>query len=193
MFGRELLPTNPFVYNNANNLDPEFYIQNNVNNRTLVQLLRERLLKIREKRNNAKSSYYRSYPRGSLILIKDFRPKIHKKLIPVFFKLPQKVVTEYKCTVLAEDLFGRICKHSKNNIRLMSPRSKELFSKLPTEIKMIMGVELDENEWNKIRETGIIPLYLQDIEIQAELGRMTRGNVPKDTHMVQDGNNAPYI
>jgi hypothetical protein len=91
MFGRELLPTNPFVYNNANNLDPEFYIQNNVNNRTLIQLLRERLLKIREKRNNAKSSVYRSYPRGSLILVKDFRPKIHKKFKPVFFKLPQKV------------------------------------------------------------------------------------------------------
>jgi hypothetical protein len=112
-------------------------------------------------------------------------------LKPIFFKLPQKVVTEYKCTVFAEDLFGRIRKHSKNNIRLMSPRSKELFSKLPTEIKMIMGDELDEEGWNKIRETGIIPLYLQDIEIQAELGRMTRGNVPKDTHMVQNGDNAP--
>jgi hypothetical protein len=101
----------------------------------------------------------------------------------IYFKLPQKVVNEYRCTVYASDIFRRIRKHSKNNIKLLSPRAAELFSKLPDPIKIILGDELDEEKWNAIRDSGIVPAYLADIEISNELGRMLRGQIPKDSHL----------
>jgi hypothetical protein len=36
------------------------------------------LLKIREKQNRARELPYRSYPKGSLILVCDLRPKVNR-------------------------------------------------------------------------------------------------------------------
>ncbi len=158
------------------------YVQRSINDRVFTKILRERLLKIRENRNRARELPYRSYPKGSLILVRDLRPKVNKKMKQIYFKLPQKVVSEYHCTVYASDLFGRIRKHSKNNIRLLSPRGVELFSKLPEDMKIILGDVFNEEKWNEIKDSGIIPAYLADIEIEGELGRQTRGNISQDSH-----------
>ena len=187
MFQKEPFANNEFSNVNISNLDLDDYLKRSLNDRNYVRLLRERLLKIREKRNKAKDLPYRSYPKGSLILIKDLRPKVNKKMKQIYFKLPQKVVNEYRCTVYASDIFGRIRKHSKNNIKLLSPRAAELFSKLPDPIKIILGDELDEEKWNEIRDSGVVPAYLADIEISNELGRMLRGQIPKEPHVNIDG------
>jgi hypothetical protein len=185
MFQKEHFEANEFYFKNENNLDPANVVQNTVNNRVYIKILRERLLLLREKRNKSRAKPYRSYPKGTLILVRDLRPKVNKKMKAIYYKLPQKVVNEYRCTVFASDLFGRIRKHSKNNIRIMNPRAKELFEKLPTDIKIILGEELDEDQWDQIKDTGVLPAYLSDIEIEAALGRQTRGNIPEDTHLIE--------
>lgn len=50
---------------------------------------------------------------------------------------------------------------------------------------MILGDEINEEKWNEIRDSGILPTYLADIEIESELGRKTRGSVPDDSHLVE--------
>jgi hypothetical protein len=184
-FQKEPFAANEFSYNNVNNLDMADYVQRLINDRVFTKILRERLLKIREKRNRARELPYRSYPKGSLILVCDLCPKVNKKMKQIYFKLPQKVVSEYRCTVYASDLFGRIRKHSKNNIRLLSPRGVELFSKLPEDMKIILGDVFNEEKWNEIKDSGIIPAYLADIEIEGELGRQTRGNISNDSHLIE--------
>ena len=86
---------------------------------------------------------------------------------------------------LRTDLFGRIRKHSKNNIRLLIPRGVELFSKLPEDMKIILGDAFNEEKWDEIKDSGIIPAYLADIEIEGELGRQTRGNISQESHLVE--------
>ncbi len=78
-----------------------------------------------------KNSTYKSYPKGTLILVRDLRPKVHKKLKPLYYKAPQKIITEYKCTVYAMDFLGKVRKHSKNNIKIVSNRSNFLFWPAP--------------------------------------------------------------
>jgi hypothetical protein len=119
--------------------------------------------------------------------VRDLRPKVHKKLKPVYFKTPMKIVSEYKNVVFAMDFLGRIKKLSKNNIRKAHPRTIELFGKLPDEIKLILGDELDTEKWNEIKNTGKVPEYLADLEIEGELGRQLRSfvPVPEDTHLIQ--------
>ena len=186
MFQREPFSSNEFQKIDENNLDLEDFVKRAMNERGYAKLLREKLLLIREKRNTAKNQPYRSYPKGSLVLVKDLRPRVHKKIKPVFFKIPEKVVTEYRCTVYTSDIFGRIRKHSKNNIRMMSKRSFELFSSLPEDIKLILGDPLDEDTWEEIKNSGNVPAYFADIEISSELGVKTRQQIAQDTHLVED-------
>ena len=184
MFLREPFSAETNVEKNLNL--PE-YVKQSINDRIFAKLLRERLLKIREKRNKLKNRKYFSYPVGSVILVRDLRPKVHKKLKPLYFKSPQKIVTEYRCTVYASDVFGRIRKHSKNNIKLASKRSEFLFSKLPDEIKLVLGDEFSEETWETIKDTGVLPAYLADLEIESEQPRLLRSNVPipDDTHLIE--------
>ncbi len=81
------------------NLNLESYLSRTLNDKIYIKLLRERLLKIREKRNSLKTKRYLSYPVGSVILVRDNRPKVNKKLKPIYFKLPQKVINEYTYTI----------------------------------------------------------------------------------------------
>ena len=46
---------------------------------------------------------------------------------------------------------------------------------------------MDENIWNKIKETGIIPAYLDDIELEFQEDRKLRGYKPQDTHLLEAG------
>jgi hypothetical protein len=61
----------------------------------------------------------------------------------------------------------------------------ELFSKLPEDMKIILGDVFNEEKWNEIKDSGIIPAYLADIEFEGELGRQTRGNISEDTHLIE--------
>ena len=183
MFLREPFSAETRVERNLNLAE---YVKQSINDRVFAKLLRERLLKIRELRNKTKSSKYLSYPVNSLILVRDLRPKVHKKLKPLYFKTPQKIVTEYKCTVYACDLYGRIRKHSKNNIKMANPRSAFLFSNLPDEIKVVLGDELSEEIWENIKNDGALPAYLADLEIESEQPRMLRNTpIAEDTHLIE--------
>lgn len=171
------------------NFNLENYLKKSLNDRNYVKLVRELLLKIREKRNKAIKRRLLSFPVGSLILVKDLRPKAQKKLKPIFYKVPQKVINEYRCTVYSEDFLGKIFKHSKNNIRTAHKRSAFLFSKLPDNIKVVLGDEFDEDIWDKIKNTKYLPDYLNDINIDENLDRQLRSdvNLPKDTHLLEQG------
>ncbi|MFN9980104.1 MAG: hypothetical protein ACK53Y_09335, partial [bacterium] len=61
----------------------------------------------------------------------------------------------------------------------------ELFSKLPEDMKIILGDAFNEEKWDEIKDSGIIPAYLADIEIEGELGRQTRGNISQESHLVE--------
>ncbi len=77
-FNRELFSANrPSVKNNED-LNIDAYLKRSLNDRNYIKLLREQLLKIREKRNAKKNQTYRSYPPRTLILVKDNRPRVHR-------------------------------------------------------------------------------------------------------------------
>jgi hypothetical protein len=127
-------------------------------------------------------------PKGTMIFVKDLRPKIHKKLKPIYFKIPQQVVTEYSGVVYAKDIFGKIHRHSKNNLKKASDRSLELFGMLPDDIKLILGEEFNAEIWEKIKDDQIVPEYLADIELDQEMQMITRQKSAEDTHVLeQDG------
>ena len=180
----------PFAENELNrqkleNMDLEIYVKNSLNDRIYAKILRERILRIREKRNKMKNHTYRSYPKGSLILVKDMRPRVHKKLKPVYFKIPRMVVQEYRCTVYVSNFQGQIQKVSKNNIKMANPRSAELFAVLPDEIKMLLGDTFNEDKWKEIRDSGEVPNYFLDIELEGNTGVITRGRLAEDTHLLE--------
>ena len=108
----------------------------------------------------------------------------HKKSKPIYFKLPEIVVCEYKCTVYTNDFLGRTRKHSKNNLKIASQRSVKLFQCLPADIKLVLGEEFGPEKWLEIKDSGAVPLYLQNIEFEENLQRITRQNLPLDTHLV---------
>jgi len=74
----------------------------------------------------------------------------------------------------------------KNNIKMANPRSAFLFSKLPDEIKIVLGDKLSEDIWEKIKNDGALPACLADLEIESEQPRMLR-NPPlaDDTHLIE--------
>jgi len=154
-------------------------------NKVYIKLVREYLLIQREKQNKLKNRKYKSFPKDSLILIRDLRPKIHKKSKPVFYKIPEKIISEYHSTVYTNDILGRVRKHSKNNIKIASERTRKLFGKLPKEIQLVLGEEFNLEKFEEIKTTGIVPLYLEDIDISVDMERITRGTLPKDTHLLE--------
>jgi hypothetical protein len=128
------------------------------------------------------------FPVGTFIYVKDLRPKIHKKLKPVYFKVPQRVITEYKGVVHSKDFLGKIHRHSKNNLRKANERSLTLFGKLPDDIKLVLGGEFSEKTWDEIQTNEKVSEYLKDTEIQHEPQIVTRQRLAKDTHALeQDG------
>ena len=66
------------------------------------------------------------------------------------------------------DFLGKVRKHSKNNIKIASNRSNFLFSSLPDDIKIVLGDEFNEELWNKIKDSGTLPAYLSELEIEEE-------------------------
>jgi hypothetical protein len=170
---------------NKNFLDPEGFVRRSINDRNFARLFREYLLKFREERNKRKASATLSFPVGTFIYVKDLRPKIHKKLKPVYFKVPQRVVTEYKGVVFSKDFLGKIHRHSKNNLRKVSERSLALFGNLPDDIKLVLGGEFNEKTWENIQTNEKISKYLKDTEIQHEPQIVTRQRLARLKRMGQ--------
>jgi hypothetical protein len=168
-------------------LDLEDFVKRSINDRNFAKLFREYLLKFREERNKKKGLATINLPVGSFVYVKDLRPKIHKKLKPIYFKIPQRVVTEYQGVVYAKDFLGRVHRHSKNNLKRANERSVSLFGTLPEDIKLALGGEFNENTWNEIKNNKLVHDYLQDIEIQQEPQIVTRQRKAMDTHALEQG------
>ena len=161
------------------------YTKRSINNRNFAKLLQEYLLKHREKQNERNGPAYKSFPKDTLVYVKDQRLAPNRKMKSMYLKSPQKIIKEYRCTVYCKDLFGRIFKHSKNNIKRAGDRSLELFASLPSDIQAILGSPLDTEIWSTIFEDGEIPDYLENYEIDFGEDRITRQNIPEDTHLVE--------
>jgi hypothetical protein len=168
-------------------LNLEDFVKRSINDRNFAKLFREYLLKFREERNRKKNLAIINFPVGTFVYVKDLRPKIHKKLKPVYFKIPQRVVTEYQGVVYSKDFLGRVHRHSKNNLKKANERSASLFGSLPEDIKIALGGEFTENTWNEIKNDKRVHDYLQDTEIQQEPQIVTRQRLAMDTHALEQG------
>jgi hypothetical protein len=180
----------PFGNNDIENekfLDLEDFVKRSINDRNFAKLFREYLLKFREERNKKKGLATINFPVGTFVYVKDLRPKMHKKLKPVYFKIPQRVITEYQGVVYSKDFLGRVHRHSKNNLKKANERSVALFGSLPEDIKIALGGEFTENTWNEIRNNKQVHDYLQDTELQHEPQIVTRQRLATDTHALEQG------
>ena len=174
---------------NYNNLNMDDYINNNQNNRNFALLLREFLIRFREKRNKQVNRKYLSFPKNTLVYVKDFSKTDHKKIKPVYVKAPKRVVTEYQSVVYLEDIFGKVTKASKNNIKIANDRSVKLFNELPKDIQIILGEPMNIERWNDIKISGIVPQYLESIQIDAARERLTRSGLAKESHIIEKDQN----
>ena len=75
----------------------------------------------------------------------------------------------------------------------MAERSAELFWKLPDSIKAVLGDEINAERWLQFRNDGLVPTYLNDIEIQTEIGPVTRGTLPVDSHLILNESNSDPV
>ncbi len=92
-----------------------------------------------------KNLQYHYYPPGTMIIVKDNRPRPPKKMFPLYDNCPEMVVSEYKCTVFSKNFLGQGSKHSKNNIKLASQRNIKLFEQLPDGIKIVIASPFNPN------------------------------------------------
>jgi hypothetical protein len=189
MFGNDFkdedVPVSDFI-------DVSDYAERTTNNINFARLLREYLLQHRMRVNKAKNRPYKSFPKGSLIYVKDFSQAGNKKLKPVYRRIPLKIVKEYRATVYAIDYQGRVSKHSKDNIKLAGARSLQMFDELPDKVKLALGGPLDPDNWQYLISKDKIPEYLRNYELDFESANVTRAQIAKDTHLVEtqdlDGN-----
>jgi glutaredoxin-related protein len=170
---------------NSENLDIQDHVEKIQNSKNYIRLVNEYLLKERVRQNQKIGLKYISYPKGSLILVKDNRPRANKKFFPVFYKCPEKVVAEFKSVIYTKDWLGRIRKHSKNNVRRSNNRTAELFENLPAEIKNVLGETFSEKIWEEISKNKEIPNYFLNLESGQEVGPILRGKLPEDTHLLE--------
>ena len=116
-FCREPFETDLFAKQNLTHLNHEEFFKDNLNNRIYTKLIFELLIHERRRKNREKYSTYRSYPVDTLVLVKILKPRVHKKIKPIFEKIPKRVISEYRTLVYVEDIFGRVQKVSKNHVK----------------------------------------------------------------------------
>jgi len=107
MFGSE-----PQCFNSKENVLDDFFdiseqVKRNTNNRMFAKLLFEYLIQQRQRQNTSVTHKYRSFPKDSLVYVKDHSVQPHKKIKHKYIRAPQKVVKEYKNVIYAVDLLGR--------------------------------------------------------------------------------------
>jgi hypothetical protein len=80
-----------------------------------------------------------SYPKGSLVYLKDFYQHEKPKKWPLYVATPVTVVKEFDSVVLVKDFKGRILSRHKNTVKKCHPRIAELYQPLPRTIKFKLG------------------------------------------------------
>ena len=161
------------------------YTQTLVKNRKFAVLLRELILHERNEKKRKISQKYKDIPEGTLVYEKDFTATAQKKMKTVFKPAPLKCVKQYRCTVFCKDIYGRVRKLSKNNIKLMGPRSQELFGKLPQNVQMALGEPMDQEIWDKIEKGNDLPGYLKFFQLDMTNPVTKNGPIEKGTHVVE--------
>jgi restriction endonuclease len=135
------LGTEPFSNTEApdNFFDVHSLTKKSLNNRNFAMILREIILKYREKKNKDLNRKYLDFPENTLVYIKDQSKREKRKSKPLYLKCPAKIIKQYRCTVYALNILGRVSKHSKDNIKKAGDRSIRLFGKLPDKLKLVLG------------------------------------------------------
>jgi hypothetical protein len=186
IFLREpLTDENMVPINIEEELDVEDRIKKLHNGRNYLRLINEYLLASRDIQNKKIGKKYISYPVGTMILVKDNRPKAHRKLFPVYFKCPEKVIFEYTSVIYTKDWLGRVRKHSKNNVKKAGTRTIRMFNDLPPDIKALLGDVFNEDNWEQVFVNKEIPQYFLDIPPDVEVGPVLRNQLPKDSHLIE--------
>jgi Integrase core domain len=192
LFGEE--PDEPTTVENSL-LDLNENVAKKKNNRNFAKLVRAYLLAVRHKRNARLARKVLFYPVGTLVYIKDFSKSANRKLKTLYRRTPYQIIAEYLTTVYVSDIYGRVSRHSKNNIKKCGNRSERLFGSLPANVKVILGDTMTPEKWIEIsKDNKKIPEYLQEVEMEFVEPRYTRANMPKDTHLleqVEDPETAP--
>jgi hypothetical protein len=186
IFLREpLTDENMVPINIEEDLDVEDRIKKLQNGRNYLRLINEYLLASRDTQNKKIGKKYISYPVGTMVLIKDNRPRAHRKLFPVYFKCPEKVIFEYTSVIYTKDWLGRVRKHSKNNVKKAGTRTVRMFNSLPSDIKALLGDVFNEDNWEQVFVNKEIPQYFLDIPPDVEVGPVLRNHLPKDSHLIE--------
>jgi hypothetical protein len=186
IFLREpLTDENMVPINIEEELDVEDRIKKLHNGRNYLRLINEYLLASRDIQNKKIGKKYISYPVGTMILVKDNRPKAHRKLFPVYFKCPEKIIFEYTSVIYTKDWLGRVRKHSKNNVKKAGTRTMRMFNDLPPDIKALLGDVFNEDNWEQVFVNKEIPQYFLDIPPDVEVGPVLRNQLPKDSHLIE--------
>ena len=190
MFGEEPF-LNDTIQDNFFDIDEK--VKDMENNRMYVKLLRQYLLAMRLKVNQKiVKTPSLNIPTDTLIYEKDFSKQGNRKTKLLYKKTPLKVLKQYFSLVYAVDLFGRVKKLSKNNIKIAHPRTVDLYSKLPMEIQAILGEPLSVEKWDEIKDSDSLPEYLNSVDEEMDNTRMTRQFLADDSHVLEqipDGEN----
>jgi hypothetical protein len=120
-----------------------------------------------------------------MVLVKDNRPKAHRKLFPVYFKCPEKVIFGYTSVIYTKDWLGRVRKHLKNNVKKAGTRTVRMFNNLPPDIKALLGDVFNEDNWEQVFINKEIPQYFLDIPPDVEVGPVLRNKLPNDSHLIE--------
>ena len=62
---------------------------------------------------------------------------------------------------------------------------------MPDDVKLALGDEFDSDRWYEIRDKGIVPLYLEDIEINMGPSIVTRSNLAESSHLIENDDLTP--
>ena len=183
MFGRESFENESKKSTVAENdsLDIQSYVTENLNNHNFATLLYKYLLCKRKQQNEYNKSKMLSFPKNSLVYVKNHAPQVHKKIKPIYFKTPERIVKEYKSIAYTVDLYGRVKRRSKSDLKLASPRTIHLFGRLPPKLQVILGEPLNEKIWQEIKNTGKLPDYMYSLRSDQQDPILLRSdNIPKD-------------
>jgi hypothetical protein len=185
LFGEE--PDEPTTVENSF-LDLNENVAKKRNNRNFAKLVRAYLLACRHKRNARLARKVLSYPVGTLVYIKDFSKATNRKMKTVYKRVPYQVIAEYLTTIYVSDIYGRVSRHSKNNVKKCGNRSERLFGSLPANVRVILGDTMTPEKWIEIsKDNKKIPEYMQEVENEFAEPRYTRATMPKDTHLLEQG------
>jgi transposase InsO family protein len=192
MFGREFYGANEEI---EKILDVDQYTTFLENNQIFFKLLKEYLLVLRRKRNIRRNLKVIPIPKGSLVYAKDFTKVPCKKAKAVYLRTPEKVIAEYATMVYTIDFLGKVHKRAKYNIKLATDRSLKLFGSLPLKIKMVLGVPMNIDIWEEIKNAKNLPEYMTSLENLDDdhLPMKTRSSLPRDSHILEKSADEPMV